>query len=339
MVYTVSDVHVTAPRRVQVILIADGIYEIPNNYFANCHELKHIILPDSIQIIGNYAFDNCRKIEMITLPKDLYTIGKGCFRNCVKLKMMYLPSSLHYLHDSAFKGCSDLQCINLPHKLQHVGRKLFFQCRKLEHVSLPPQVTSIRHSAFNQCSSLKSITIPSTTMNLEDHCFEGCRSVRWICFTKRSSMQEPIMFGESVFGLCTNLLQIDFTNSGLTSIGESCLASCTNLRQVKLERKMNRISQNAFLNCHSLKYVGYDNLPGKVCWDDDKFAMDLQYITDIEYSAFEGCSKLECIKLYRNQNISSHAFRECTNLSGVSLPGYLILQNDYCDFFPITRKL
>ena len=170
-------------------------------------------------------------------------------------------------------------------------------------------------------------------MKLENNCFEDCRSVRWISFTKRSSMQEPIMFGESVFGLCTNLLQIDFTNSGLTSIGESCLASCHNLRQVKLEKKMNRILQNVFLNCQSITYVGYDNLPGKVCWDDDKFAMDLPCITDIGYSAFEGCSKLESIKLYRNQNILSQAFSECKNLSGVSLPRYLKLQNDYCNFF------
>ena len=76
--------------------------------------------------------------------------------------------------------------------------------------------TSIQYSTFYQCSSLKSITIPSSTTNLEDHCFEDCRSVRWFCFTKRASMQEPIMFGESVFAFCINLVQIDSTNSGLT---------------------------------------------------------------------------------------------------------------------------
>ena len=96
-------------------------------------------------------------------------------------------------------------------------------------------------------------------------------------------MQEPIMFGECVFGLFTNLLQIDFTNSGLTIIGEGCLASCRNLRQVRLERKMNTILQKAFVHYQSNEYIGYDNLAGKVCWDDDKFAMDLPYITDIEY--------------------------------------------------------
>ena len=74
MVYTISDVHVTVLRRVLVVLIVDGTYEIPSKYFANCHELKHIILPDSIEIIGNYAFDNFRKLEMITLPTDLYLI-------------------------------------------------------------------------------------------------------------------------------------------------------------------------------------------------------------------------------------------------------------------------
>ena len=67
-------------------------------------------------------------------------------------------------------------------------------------------------------------------------------------------MQEPIMFGESIFTLCINLVQIDFTNSGLTIIGESCLALCHNLRQVKLEKKMNTISGKAFLHCKSIEY-------------------------------------------------------------------------------------
>ena len=146
------------------------------------------------------------------------------------------------------------------------------------------------------------------------------------------------MFGESVFALCINLVQIDFTNSGLIIIGESCFALCHNLRQVKLEKKMNTISGKAFLYYKSIEYIGYDNLPGKVCWDDDKFVMDLPCITDIEYSAFEGCSKLKSIKLYRNQNILSHVFSECKNLNGISLPQYLKLQNNYCDFFPITGK-
>ena len=49
--YNTSDVCLAVPRRVQVVLIIDGIYEIPNNSFASCHELKHIILPDTVKII------------------------------------------------------------------------------------------------------------------------------------------------------------------------------------------------------------------------------------------------------------------------------------------------
>ena len=339
MVYTVSDVHVTIPRTVQVVVIADGICEIPSQYFADCHELKHIILPDSIQIVGNYAFDNCRKLEMITLPKDLQSIGMGCFQNCVNLKTIYLPGSLQYLHDSAFEGCSDLQYINLPHKLQYVGCNLFRKCRKLEHVSLPPQVTSIRPYAFHQCFSLKSITIPSSIVELDEECFMACRSLRSICFTKRLLMQKPIKFEKGVFALCKNLLQIDLTNSGSYSIGENCFAACHNLRYVKLPRKMNDILQYAFLQCQSLTYVGYDDLQGKVCWDDKKFGIDLPCVRTIDYSAFEGCSKLESVKLYRNQFILRNAFRDCKNLSGVSLPSYLRLQNSYCEIFSNTRNI
>ena len=86
---------------------------------------------------------------------------------------------------------------------------------------------------------------------------------------------------------------------------------------------MNTISGKAFLHCKSIEFIGYDYLPVKVCWDDDKFAMGLPYITYIEYSAFEGCSKLNSIELYRNQNILSHAFTGWRNLNGISLPRYL----------------
>ena len=120
-------------------------------------------------------------------------------------------------------------------------------------------------------------------MNLEDHCFEGCSSVRRIRFQKRPSILEPIMFGECVFALCENLIRINFKDSGVTSIGESCLAGCTNLKQVILEKKTNKISQKAFLNFRSIEYIGYANLVGKVCWDNNKFALDLNYITNFAF--------------------------------------------------------
>ena len=66
--YMVLDVCLAAPRQIQVVLFIDGIHEIPNNYLANHHELKHINLPDTVKIIVNYAFANCTKLEMITLP-------------------------------------------------------------------------------------------------------------------------------------------------------------------------------------------------------------------------------------------------------------------------------
>ena len=339
MVYTVSNVKVPVHKSVKVVRIVDGIHEIPDNYFANCVELKHIILPDSIQMIDSYAFDNCRKLEMITLPKDLYSIGTGCFRNCVKLKMMFLPNSLHYLHDSAFKGCSELRYINLPNKLHYVAQKVFFQCRKLEHVSLPPQVTYIRQYAFYECFSLKSITIPSSIMELDSHCFELCQSLRSVCFAERSTTEDDLWVGEYAFGMCTNLLQIDFTNCGFTYIPVKCFASCHNLRQVKLERKMNDISGNAFIHCKSLEYIGYENLPPYLCWDDDKFAMDLPSITFFGYNAFEGCSTLESIKLYRNQRFMGSTFNGCTNLRAISLPNFLPLRNHYCDLFYSCEKI
>ena len=318
MVYTVSDVRVTIPRTVRIVVIADGICEIPNEYFVDCHELKHIILPDSIQIIGEFAFHNCRKLEMITLPKDVRSIGMCCFQNCVNLKTMYLPGSLQNLRFGAFKGCSDLQYINLPHKLHRVESSL-----------------------FSHCFSLKSITIPSNIARLGKECFLECRSLRSICFTERSSKQEkPIEIEKGVFGLCKNLLQIDLTNSGSYSIGESCFAFCHNLRHVKLPWQMNEIEQRAFRECQSLTYVGYDDLPGNVClWDDNKFEIDLPRVKYISYQAFEGCSKLESVKLYQKQYILPYAFRDCTKLSEVSLPSYLKLQNDYCNIFSNTRNI
>ena len=44
----------------------------------------------------------------------------------------------------------------------------------------------------------------------------------------------------------------------------------SHLRQVKLEKKMNTISGKAFLHCKSIEYIGYDDLPGKICWDNEK---------------------------------------------------------------------
>ena len=92
---------------------------------------------------------------------------------------------------------------------------------------------------------------------------------------------------------------LETTNFGITITGESCFAGCINLKQFILERRTYMISKKIF-NCKSIGYADYNNRPGKVCMDNNKFGIDLPYITDFQHSAFQDCSSLECIKLYGN---------------------------------------
>ena len=97
------------PVCAEVVIIPDGVKEIPREAFENCTILKQITIPSSVTTIGDWAFRGCSSLTSVTIPSSVTTIGDWAFYGCSSLTSVTIPSSVTAIGDRAFYGCSSLK--------------------------------------------------------------------------------------------------------------------------------------------------------------------------------------------------------------------------------------
>ena len=64
----VSSTH-WVPVCAEVVIIPDGVKEIPRAAFENCTILKQIAIPSSVTTIGDSAFNNCSSLKTARIAR------------------------------------------------------------------------------------------------------------------------------------------------------------------------------------------------------------------------------------------------------------------------------
>ena len=216
----INDEYVTAicddafhGRKIEKIIIPDGVEIIGEQAFADCNGLVDIDLPDSVTSIGVYAFFDCDNLENITLSNNLKTIGEGAFIDCEALKEIVIPDRVVSIGKAAFLGCSSLESITLSKKLKTVDERVFGFCSSLKSIVIPDKVTSLKSSAFEYCTELKSVVLSENLKSIESNVFYGCTSLKDITIPDKVTE-----LGNGVFGNCT-VLQGAVIPSSVVEIG------------------------------------------------------------------------------------------------------------------------
>ena len=162
-------------------------------------------------------------------------------------------------------------------------------------------VTKIGESAFDGCKSLKSITIPSSINNIGSYAFQGCSSL-----TDISIPNSVASIGNCSFKGCTSLESITIPDS-ITSIGAWAFLDCTSLENIIIGNGVKRMGKEVFSN------TSYYN-------NDSNWQNGVLYIGKCLIQArtgiigdYEILPGTQCIALY--------AFKNCTLLQGISIPG------------------
>ena len=101
----VSSTH-WVPVCAEVVIIPDGVKEIPQEAFKNCTILKQIAIPSSVTTIGNGAFENCSSLTSVTIPSSVTTIGDRAFYNCSRLKTARIARRTKF-DEGGFKSFPD----------------------------------------------------------------------------------------------------------------------------------------------------------------------------------------------------------------------------------------
>ena len=161
----------------------------------------------------------------------------------------------------------------------------------LTSIKLPNSLIKIKEDAFNSMDTLKSLVIDRGAPNLNE-------------------------LGERSFSGCSNIEELDLSNSKLTSIPEGAFAYCKNLKTIKLPSTITSIGDEAFYNCQSLT-----NIEG----------LDKCNLKSIGSAAFSNCKSLENLDFSQSTftNVPSKAFYGCSALAKITLPDTLTTIGGY----------
>lgn len=161
----------------------------------------------------------------------------------------------------------------------------------LTSIKLPSSLIKIKDDAFNSMDTLKSLVIDGGAHNLNE-------------------------LGERSFSGCSNIEELDLSNSKLTSIPEGAFAYCKNLKTIKLPSTITSIGDEAFYNCQSLT-----NIEG----------LDKCNLKSIGSAAFSNCKALENLDFSKSTftNVPSKAFNGCSALAKITLPNTLTTIGGY----------
>ena len=228
-------------------------------------------------------------IEKVMIENGITSIGYSAFKDCRSLESIEIPEGVTSIEYEAFRGCSSLESINIPEGIKTIRGFAFSGCSSLKSVEIPQSVTSIEYEAFRGCSSLESINISESVTSIGDMTFYGCSSLE--------SINIP---------------------SSVKSIGYGTFASCNGLTSINIdEGNENYTSENGVLfDKAKNKIVAYP--AGK---KDIKEYTIPSSVTNIEASAFDGCSSLKSIVIPESvTRIGYRAFSECSSLTSINIP-------------------
>ena len=279
----------------------------------NCFDMKKIIvsflallcatsvLAETVKLNGLYYSLGTTTAQVV---KD-QSSDKSVYKDYTAVT---IPASVTYnnytypvtsIGTSAFEALTNLQSVTLPTSVTSIGTDAFYGCTKLGSVNLEEGLTTINLRAFYNCN-LTEITIPSTVTSIGNAAFKENPTTTIVWKPADCSIGTD----DSAPFYSTNSQVTSFTFADGVEVVPSYI--CKNMNKIDtivLPASVNRLGQNAFMYCTSLKSI---NLP----------------VTQktLPVSFFEGCTSLESIELPATlTTISQDAFYGCTSLKNVTL--------------------
>jgi len=92
--------------------VMDNYFETTTPWWHSRKKIEEVIIGEGITHIGNYSFLNCDNLKKVTIPETVVSIGEQSFRGCVALGSIIIPQNVKTIEKYAFFGCSNLRMID-----------------------------------------------------------------------------------------------------------------------------------------------------------------------------------------------------------------------------------
>ncbi|MBE6576228.1 MAG: leucine-rich repeat domain-containing protein [Ruminococcaceae bacterium] len=226
--------------------VADGVYEIWSNAFANCVHLESLALPESVQACKSDAFALTQSLRAISVYNASLALDQVQFDRALDLTVYgYQSSPAHrcaeqngysfvslgeaesyFFWDFAdgtltVSGRGPMQDFEAAAGLSIPWASLTTQIRR---IVVEEGITSIGKNAFANCTALTEVVLPSSLRRI----------------------------GVFAFGKCTALTEIALPE-GLEYIDRSVFHECDALKTLHIPASVTEMNERIFLTCDSLE--------------------------------------------------------------------------------------
>ncbi len=298
--------------------------------------------------LGSAIFSGMTKLQSIVLPSNLKVIGANEFSGLTSLSSITWEdpdhSAIESIGTSAFSRTA-IERFDFPTTYASAGTikldaNLFMFCNKLTTVSLSASISDV-NNVFTGCSALQTIEISDDNTYLSSrppivYNKEG-NIVKFVCgaYNKDNGIfQIPeggTEIGGGAFNAQTEIVEIRIPAS-VQKIGDNAFANCVSLKRVVFAKGsvLQEIGKAAFLNCSSLESINLE---------DCNSLTTLGAGTSSDGGVFAGCKNLKSLKFgsalttIGSYQFEDHSYVEEVDFSACGqlqeLPSYLFQDNIY----------
>ena len=228
-------------RRMECVMLPEGVSAVKTEAFRACKRLKTVTLPATNNIgLSSSAFEGCGRLQSLENSEMLSQIGTRAFRRCRSLQNLPFGRELSRIGDEAFCGCLSLTEVTLPATVGTLGKKAFADCTELSLVKTEEGLETLSAGIFRGCISLTEIELSSTIKELPSDALRDCSA--FTSFTVPSSVER---IGKRAFMGCTRLSKVTM-ELGVKRIGARAFAKMPRLESVMIPHSLGRIGFGAF---------------------------------------------------------------------------------------------
>ncbi|MDF7799427.1 leucine-rich repeat domain-containing protein [Pontiellaceae bacterium B1224] len=232
-------------------------------------------------------------------------IGADAFAGCSNLTSVAIPAGIRTIGDSAFVGCSGLTGVTIPADIRTIGRFVFEGCSGLTGVTISDGVAIIPPGMFKGCTGLTSVTIPDSAISIYGSVFEECHSL-----TNVTIGTDVTEIGDSAFEGCSGLTSITIPDA-VTHFGRDVFKG-TSLPTIT----SNSISYLLTATCAVL--TDGSGVAGHSVIPDEINGLPVRFIGE---SAFKDCTGLTGLTIPDEViSIGDFAFENCYSLTNATIP-------------------
>ncbi len=278
-------------------VVEQGVTSLGLAAFRNCEYMTDISLPDTLTYIGYQALGGCYRLTDVTIPDNVTFIGRWAFSGC-PITSIIIPSAVTEIEFGAFSFCNQLEEIiiapgNHSYLVDEDGvlfsadqtKLLWYPIpRTMTSYTVPDTVTTLDGNAFSVCVNLQEIILPAGLFTIGDSAFDRCQNLTDVYFQ-----------GDEDTWSSLNILD---GNSSLTDARVHCVQASGSCG----ENLTWRLYQNGILTVSGTGAMADYETDTAVPW--------YRYRDEIVRAVIEpGVA-----------SVGAHAFHNCANMTGVSLP-------------------